>query len=303
VTAFVFALPYTPPPPPAPKWDGYKMTWKGADGTVWALDGSQGVVLLHDGLVGLHTPGYDRYTSSSAARPGVRHRGSRAKERSVEWNLLVYSDESSAGWREIDRAFWSSFDPDIPGVWTVSDVTGRTLSLECRFVGPDSDPYDTDPSRRGWSIYSVQMVATEPFWTAAPVEASWQNEPPEPFFGTDGQLHIVNGSSTTDAVMTNPGDEPAWLQWEIEGPMFAFAATVDGGQIQIPALDTGDRLVIDTDPSEATAILNDIEDVSGAVDPWDPRPVPPGRDVPLHIVATGFGKVTARLTPKYRRGV
>ena len=307
MTSLVFALPYVPPAPPAPRWVGYEMTWEGADGSTWDLNGSGGVLLLQEGLVGLQMPGYDRYTSTSPATPGARHRGSRAKERAVEWNLLVWTDESSAAWRELDRAFWRSFDPDTPGTWVVRDERGRTLRLECRFVGPDSAATDRDPSKVGWALYQVQLVASNPFWVGESLIAgSWANTAPDPFFdsenGVDG-LSIANGSTTEGATATNPGDEPVWIEWEIEGPMASLSLTVDGGEIQIPTLLDGDILVVDTDPAEGTAILNGTEDVSGEVDPWDPRPIPPGRDVPIQIVANGFGKITARLTPRYRRGL
>ena len=166
MTALVFAAPYTPPPPPVPKprlWDSYRMTWQGANGTLWELDGSQGVMLLEDGLVGLDFPEADVFTSTSPATAGRRHRGSRWKEREVEWNLLVFSDESSAAWRALDRAFWGSFSVDSPGTWTATDATGRALSLPCHLV-PVGRAFDRDPSRHGWALYQVRMIANDPFW-------------------------------------------------------------------------------------------------------------------------------------------
>lgn len=301
MSALVFAVPYVPPPPPVPVWVGYEMTWAGADGSTWTLDGSQGVLLLQDGLVGLHFPEHDRFTSTAPSTAGSRHRGSRAQERDVEWNLLVYSDESSAEWQAIDRAFWSSFDVDDPGVWTVADAGGRSLSLECRLV-PKNDPYDRDPALHGWSLYHVQMVACEPFWRGPEVSQTWQNAAPVPFFGVDGQLHVSNSSSMTAATMNNPGDVEAWPAWTITGPMTSLSITVDGGTITIPTLASGDTLIVNTDPAVATALKNGV-DVSGLVDPWDPRPIPRGDDVPVTLTVTGTGSVTATITPRYRRGI
>jgi hypothetical protein len=301
LTALVFAAPYVPPPPPVPAWAGYVMTWTGPDGFTWALDGSQGVLLLQDGLVGLHLPGYDRYTSTAPATAGSRHRGSRAQERSVEWNLLVYADDSSEEWRALDRAFWSSFDVDDPGVWTVTDPAGRSLSLDCRLV-PQNDPYDRDPSLFGWALYHVQLVANQPFWRGEQVSQSWQNTTAVPFFGVDGQLHISNGSSATSAIMSNPGDVDAWPVWTITGPMTSLSITVNGGMITIPTLTSTETLVVDTDPGVATAIKNGV-DVSGTVDPWDPRPIPRGDDGPLTINANGTGTIAVSITPRYRRGI
>jgi hypothetical protein len=309
VTAVVFAMPYAPPAPPAPKWQGYRMTWTGADGSTWDLDGSGGVLLLQEGLVGLHMPAYDRFTSSSPARPGRRHRGSRAKERSVEWNLLVWNDQSSEGWRELDRAFWDSFHPDIPGTWTVTDPRGRALSLQCRFVGPDAEAFAGDPSKRGWALYSVQMVADDPYWIGAPIEQSWRQAPPVAFFDLAGAppFQISSGAGTADAVMMNPGDVEAYPVWTVRDVMLSLSITVDGGELVLPAVAKGQTLTVDTDPAVALAILTDVDgtryDVSGAVDPWDPRPIPPGADVPLLLVADGFGTITARIVPRYRRGV
>lgn len=309
MTTVVYAMPYAPPPPPAPKWQGYRMTWTGADGSTWNLDGSDGVLLTKEGLVGLHMPAYDRFTSTSPSRPGSRHRGSRAKERPVEWNLLVWSDESSEAWREIDRAFWRSFDPDAPGTWTVTDPRGRSLSLRCRFVGPEGAGYDSDPGKRGWALYQVQLVATDPFWVGAPIEESWRQAAPVPFFDLAGSppFNIMSGASTAGATMTNPGDVEAYPVWTVADTMLSLSITVDGGEIVLPTVAQGQTLTVDTDPAVALAILTDVDgaryDVSGLVDPWDPRPIPPGADVPLLLVADGFGTITARIVPRYRRGV
>ena len=303
MTALVFAAPYTPPPPPVPVWVGYNMTWTGPSGARWRLDGSQGVALVKEGLVGLHFPQYERFTSESPSTAGARHRGSRAKERAVEWNILTYADGASNEWLEIDRAFWDSLDVDEPGVWEVTDLRGRTLSLECR-LNPTSDhSFDQDPSKGGWGLYQVQLVASRPFWTAPPVEKSWRKSDPVEFFDPAGNgVHISSGASLVNTSMTNPGDVAASILWTFEGPLDPTTVTVDGGAFTTPEIPEGSTLVVDTDPEELTAFL-DGEDVSGEVDPFDPHPLPKGSNVPVSIETDGFGTVTARLTPLQRRGV
>lgn len=302
MSALVYAAaPPQPPPPPVSPWVGYVMTWTGADGSVWALDGSQGVLLLQDGLVGLHTPQTDRYTSTAPSTAGSRHRGSRAQERIVEWSVLVYSDDSSKEWLAVDRAWWGSFDEDQPGTWTVTDPAGRSLSLDCRLT-PQNDPYGQDPALLGWALYHVQMIANQPYWRGDPVTQSWQQATPDPLFGGDGQLHVSSAASFASATMSNPGDVDAWLVWTVTGPMTSLSITVDGGTIATPSLIAGDTLVIDTDPAVATGLKNGV-DVSGLVDPWDPRPVPKGNNVPVTFTATGTGQVSASLIPRYRRGI
>lgn len=300
--AFVYAVPYIPPPPPAPLWEGYRMRWTGCDGSEWILDGSQGVALLQDGLVGLHFPEFDVYESTSPAVAGARLRGSRARKRAVEWNLLVWNDESSEEWRKLHRAFFRAFSVDKPGTWTVRDPSGRALTLKCYLV-PGSHAYDRDPSQAGWSLYQMQMVAYQPFWSGEPIPYSWRAATPEPFFDEAGSpdFHISDSANVSTATMTNPGDVPAWPIWTVTAPMTSLSITVAGGTLTIPALTGTQKLVIDTDPNVATA-LRDGVDVSGLIDPWDPRPIPPGEDVPVTITADGFGTVAAEITPRYYLG-
>jgi hypothetical protein len=304
MTALVFAAPYVPPLPPEPLFQGYRMIWRGADGSQWNLtDPDGGVVMLAD-VVGLHLPGYDRLTSTSPARAGSRHRGSRAQERRIEWPLLVWSDDDSAAWRERDRAFWSSLDVDRPGTWVVqAPKGGQTFEIECRLVSDGGFAFSQDPSKAGWALYQVELVANDPYWLGAEISSSWANRAADPFFGSDGALHIASSATLVDATMSNPGEVSAWVSWTLEGPFTTpVSITVDGGTIKTPTIAAGSVLEINTDPGIATAYLDGV-DVSGLVDPWDPRPLPPGQDVPVAITAEGFGSISARFRPKYRRGV
>ena len=304
MSALVYAAaPYAPPPPPAPPWVGYTMTWTGPDGAAWPLDGSTGVLLLQDGLVGLHIPEHDRYTSTAPSIAGSRHRGSRAQERDVEWNLLVYSDASSEAWLELDRAFWSSFDTDDPGVWTVSDLNGRALSLECRLT-PKNDPYARDPSLFGWNLYNVQMVAGDPFWRGAPIERSWHNSTPVAFFDPAGSpsFHISSAATLATAQLDNPGAASAWLAYEFVGPLTDISITMNDGTIEPPDVADGSTLLVNTDPQVASVLL-DGADVFYTVGAWDPRPLPKSASTLLTIAATGTGTISATFTPRYRRGI
>lgn len=303
MSALVFAVPFVPPAPPAPVWEGYRMSWTGADGSFWPLDGSLGVTLTSEGLVGLDFPEYDLHTSTSPAVAGSRHRGSRAKARAVEWNLIIWSDGSSAEWRARDRAFWRSFSVDEPGLWTVTDPAGRSLSLPLQ-LNPKDAGFPHDPSKAGFSLYQRDLIANQPFWSGAPIEKAWKAADPVDFFDAAGSppFHVSSSASLSTATLTNPGDVSTWPVWTISAPMTSLTIEVAGGALTIPELTGSQRLVIDTDPSVATALLDGV-DVFADVDPWDPRPIPAGTDVPITLTADGAGEIRVSIVPHYRRGV
>lgn len=301
MSVVVFAAPYVPPPPPAPKWPGYRMTWRGADGSVWDLQGDQGIFILASGVVGLHLPSHERRTSVSPSKPGFRNRGTRTKERRVEWPIFLYADTSGA-WRERDRAFWGSFSADVPGTWEVMSPNGRRLRLDCLFEGPEDYAFELDPSKTGWALYQIEMVAPDPYWYGDPISQTWKSSDPVEFFDPSGSpaFHISQASSLSSAKITNPGDVASWATYTITDQISAATITVDGGAFSVPSQEDGDETVIDT---KAGVVTRNGTDISGDLGVWDPRPVPAGAGIPVTIAATGSGSVTAALTPLYRRGI
>lgn len=315
MSVIVFAVPYAPPPPPVPLWNGLSVVWEGWDGSVWDLhDPDRGVYLLPE-VTGWHFPGFDRQTSKSPARAGQRFRRARAKERTVEWNVLVWSDLSSEAWLDVDEAWWHSVSPEKPGRLRVTTPAGRTRHLSLLLNDTDGGySYRYDPAEAGWAVYPVTMIADDPYWVGEPIEESWEAEVPQEFFDPAGspEFHIASESRIETATMTNPGDVSAWSTWRVTavtGAVTSTTVTVAGGSFTLPAIAEGKTAVTDTGRGtthlgtwdDAAKQLLDPVEISGQVTPWRPRPIPAGQAVPIGIDMDGFGKVTAKIEPRYYR--
>jgi hypothetical protein len=310
-------------------WGRLQSIWTGGDGSRWVLsDPSHGVFLTQGGVEGLGMPKFDLYKTSSPARPGSRYRGSRAQDRDAFWPLYVYSDSSSAEWRERDRAFWATMDPDVAGVWTIIDTEGRSRSLRCRFSESD-DTFERDPFQFGWQLYGITLTAEEPFWFGEPQYRSVVAETPVDFFGAGAPpFHISVGNTLANASIDNPGENDAPLLYVLDGPWDSGASVGVGTDATVygAAIATGKSVVIDTHPGLEGASLIDTPDAAafppGSQEWLDEVSrrylvgtdvftsltsvalgvrVAPGESKPLAFTATGGGAIRTVLTPTYRR--
>lgn len=304
----VLAVPYVPPPPPVPAWRGLRHFWQGWNGTTWEISNpDEGVVLVTGGVGGMNMPTFERYASESPALPGSRHRGARTEDRVVEWPLLVFGDLNSEEWLARDRAFWQTMRPDAPGLWTVvNPIDGTSRSLTCRFRDDGGHTYSRDPLEAGWAVYTVTMLAEQPYWTGATIRSPrWGVGTGTDFFPATGAPPFVISRATnlTNAELSNPGDVEAWPRWTIEGSFDSVAITTNGGTLDVAGgVPAGQTLVINTDPRDQYALLDGV-DVSGTVD-FDPRPIPGGETVPVEIVVTSpGGSVQASFAPRYFRAL
>lgn len=305
----VYGAPHVPPAPPVKQFRPGHHKWIGWDGSEWSEwnlgDWRVSGVCFADGeLDGMDFPPFDRYTSTSPATAGSRFRGFRTAERTVDWNILVYSKKSSAEWLEVDRAFAATLGPGRTGVWEYTSPDGVTRSLRLRRVAGDGGP-TMDPALKGYALYQPQMVAEDPYWKGKEIVRAWGSPAQEDFFSDDDtHLFYISGASTLGtATMPNPGDVEAWPIITIdgtEGAMTNLSVEIDGGTVGLPDVALGEVLVVNTDPEVATALLDGV-DVSGVCDPWDPRGLPPGEDVPVTIAATGTGTVSLSIVPRYFR--
>lgn len=296
------------PPPPQADWPGISgMTWTGWDGSVWDLLGSAGLCLT-PGVRGLNMPPVDRFTSTSPALAGSRWRGHRTLEREVFWPLLLWSDAGSVDWLDFDRAFWATMRPDKAGTWTVSDPQGLSRSLRVRYSDDSDHASDMDPSKFGWSVYGLRLVAEQPFWEGDPVTRTWNNDSFVPFFGgvaggKGPSFYISSGSTLVSAEVSNPGDVDAYPVYTVTGPVDSASVGYAGNTVSLGAIPAGQQRIIDTRPDRLT-----VTDANG-VDKWseltgDPQfdaPIPPGESVPLSLSMVGTGTVSLTLTPLYYR--
>lgn len=305
---FILAQAATIPPPPLPVWEGLRNSWTGWNGTKFDLDvKSAGVCLLVDGVTGWHMPEFDQYLDEYASVDGARYRGERARARSVDWTLGVFGDESP-DWLERDRAFWATMRPGSPGMWTVTLPDGSARSLMCRWR--DSSPYSfsQDPLMAGWAVYDVSLVAEQPYWEGAPVLSPvWGNEEdPTPFTGEDDEAPsywISGATSIGSARLRNDGDIDAPVTWTVRGRgagVDSVSIEGDAGELGFGGVPDGSTLTISTDPTRPLALLDGV-DVTGAVNPWDPRAIPSGMSAELGITLVGEGTVQASFKPRWFR--
>lgn len=311
---FVYGVPYVPPVPVVfVPWQGLKHTWTAWDGSVWPIsDPRSGAALLADGLEGLGMPEILNYTHDSPVVHGVEWDGWLATGRKVFWHFIIYSGSatddqpSSDAWLARHRAFWKTMHPGTTGVWTVELPTGEKFSLRLRFVSDGGHSYATDPSKRGWEAYGIELFPEQPFWEGDTIVQSWEAGEQVDFYGPDGSgpdFFISSSAQVSTAVVTNPGDVEAFVTWTVNGPTTAAVVGIGDDTTTVPfAIPDGSRLVLDTDPRQLTAELDGV-DVMDQLTEFNYPALPPGEDVQLNLDLDGTGSVEAKFKTYYLMGV
>jgi len=307
VSAVVFAEQPVRPVPPnmLAGWERYGLQWTGADGSVWDLrNWRTGVFVTTEGLLGLDDPNFEIQAQESPAVHGRTRENYRIAARPVEIPLYVYNDDTSREWQQLYRAIRNSFHPLKPGTLQLTSPLGvRTIELYLDGNGDFS--YTRDPIFEGHSRYRIRCTAEFPLWRGETISRRFSGTVPILLFNPDGFLHIGPRNVTSSAAIDNTGEEPAWTRITVNAtgaePLDA-SITIDGGELGLPTIPAGSQLVVDTDPTVGSAEL-DAVDVDADVDPWDPRPVPPGTAVPLDLSLDGDGEVIVELTPLHWRGL
>lgn len=310
----VFAAPYTPPAPEPPPWVGFGLQWTGWNGAAWnLLDPEKGLTVLRDSVVGLHFPPFEPITSPRLA--GRRRRGVRVRERTLEFSLLIWHDRDTDAWLQRDTAFWRSFHPERAGELAVTSPSGDTRTVRAYLESDGGYGYQQDPAKAGWALYPVVLTAEDPFWLGEPITEGWKKTEPRLLFGGGlpsdpgavelaPPLFISSDASLELAEMGNPGDVAAWPLWTIAaaaGADVELTITNAGGLVGAPTVPAGRTVTIDVDPERGTAILDDGTDLSGQVNPYDPRPIPDGTARPIGFEMIGIADVSATIRPRYFR--
>jgi hypothetical protein len=316
--SLVFAAgPPAPPPPAISPWRGLTHTLTGSNGdSVELSDVDTGIVLYYADVSGLHMPKYEVYRSGGPAVAGSRYRGTRALERPVDLTILVVDDESTEGFLDTDRRVWDLIgDPSLPVVWRVQTPDGDARELTMRYADSD-DAFARDPLFDGWVAYQISFIADDPYWYGPAVTKTWDAAEAQDFFiaaPAPGDLFYISKALTTDTVIIeNTGDVDAWVTWTADGELsnLDFTMIAEGmtnGALGLPDVADGDTLVTNTDPRVATATLTsppaDPTDITGQVDPWDPRPVPRHGTQTLQVAVAiaGDGSLAATIRPRYKR--
>ncbi|WP_315913576.1 phage tail domain-containing protein [Arthrobacter sp. lap29] len=311
---FAYGAPYAPPIPDVfIPWQGIKHTWTGWDGSIWPIsDPRSGAALLADGLEGLGMPDILNYTHDSPVVHGSEWDGWLATGRKVYWHFIIYSGSaaddqpSTKAWLARHKAFWKTMRPGTTGVWTVELPTGEKFSLRLRFVSDGGHSYATDPAKRGWEAYGIELFPEQPFWEGVSVVRSWDVGEQVDFFGPTGfgpDFFISSSAQLSTATVTNPGDVDTFVTWTINGPSTTAVVGIGEDTTTVPfPIAAGSRLVIDTDPRRLTAELDGV-DVMEQLTEFNYPALPPGEDVQLNLALDGTGSVEAKFPTYYLMGV
>lgn len=306
MTYIVYANAPIPPAPVPSPWVGLTQTFTDWEGNVWDLTDYQaaGVILAADGLRGLSDPEVEDFTDEAAGVDGQRFRGFRVKARECLWNLVVFSEASSAEFMERDRALGRALRPGRYGTWTVSQDDGTSRSLRVRIVPGGDTVFDRDPVQAGWAAYQVKLVADDPYWYGDPVPREFSVETPINFTQTEDAaqdgFYVWGGASTSEASIENDGDVPAWPVWTAVDALTSPVVGVGSKTIAIPTQTGGHTMVVDTSPTVRTALLDGV-DATGSLSAAEFAPIPEGGVQALSVTATGTGTVRVQIRPRYFR--
>lgn len=295
----VFATPLPTPPLPSVNLPR-AMTWTGFDGSTWDLTDEFASMQLREGVKGLHMPPMTIFESSTPLVPGSDIQGYAIGGRPVYWPLTFLAD-SPQEWRSAYAGFFRSLHPVNPGLWTVGvGDDARTLPLT---YWPDAGSYafKSDPFVNGVALIGLDLYAARPLWRGKAIEQTFLADGPTDFIpGEPGEDYYPSPVATfATANIDNPGDEPSYLRWTVNGPAFELELGVDGAVIDVPFnVAEHSTLVIDTDPASQYATL-DGEDVTPLLGFQMFGPVPARGRSPLTIKSAGAGSVTAELVPLY----
>lgn len=278
-----------------------RMTWTGWDGSVWDLGNPLLTPAMGPGVKGLHMPQMDTHKSSTALVPGADLLGYSIPERSVYWPL-IFRAANKDEWVHKYSEFFDSIHPVNPGTWSVGDGLGvRTLQLTGVFDGDYS--FTRDPFTTGLALIGVELEAVRPLWRGAPVSQTFFADEGEPFIqaGLAPPFHISPAATFSTATINNPGNEPAYLTWLVNGPQEDLQLGIGDAVIDVPfVVPDGSLLRIDTDPAGQFATLDGV-DVTAQLGFQMFAPVPPRGTSALTIASDGLGSVTAELIPLYWR--
>lgn len=282
--------------------------WVGTDGSTWDLVNGD-VQLSNAGVMGLGMPTATDQVKITPGSHGQRFQSWKLNPREV-FLPLIFNAASNADVEGIQRAFWHSMTIGEYGSLNVTDGNGYTRSLDLRFVDDGTLSYGLDPysQRAPYKAFGVNMIADQPFWQGEEVSFSFSlgTGGTATFFGNGSNatpFYIVKSAGGEDAYVTNLGDMPSWVKWEITAPMTSFSLGIDGHYVAGDiALTTGQTLTIESDPLKQIAYKNDGTKVTRLLTSADFQSVPAtGLPVLLEIDVVGTGTVTASFRPQFMR--
>lgn len=301
----VFAPPRAKPPVIDPDfgWSGLAMTFISSAGREWDMCDPLGGLVVGRGIRGVGMPPLTHFRDESPATYGSRYRGYSVDARPVFWPVRLFHDGSSVEFVDRWNEFWDDIAPGEEIIWRVRGPHG-TRSLRILYEKGGEDAIDMDPTFFGWVPMGLEFVADQPLWEGETVFQEWEGAVGRNFIDPAGSppLHISRRTSTSSAVITNPGDELTYPLWVIYGPTESVSITYAGQRLTIPfAIPAGKAVTIDADPEQQAVVDSDGVDRYSELSAWGFAPLQPGANQSFTISMVGTGLVRAAVTPLYKK--
>lgn len=197
---------------------------------------------------------------------GQEHQGYRWQRRDMVFSVQTFAEDHET-WMTVDSAWRNAFDyvEETTIVFTTS-AGSRYLSVRL-LEEPRSYEGDTDRGKSPFLVCDstvVMTVAAElPFYVGDTAIYEWELESAASFANIT--IDIVNDS-----------DVPVWPRWTLTGgatwtlPDFSWGSEEysrpeqDAGRIvELPTLDPGEGVVVDSDPRRQTILSANLSNVQG----------------------------------------
>lgn len=287
------------------------LIWEGADGSVWDLHTGP-VRLTAEGTQGLGSALFDVKTSDRAVGGGVTFNGYRVRDRSVVLPLYLIPTATETDFWGVWNAFWASLRVEAAGRLIVTTPQGQRW-VTARFGGDGNRVFKTDPTIDRRTPITVILDVDAGVWFSDEITHTVPQavSPPWGFFGPDGRAPSFWLYGPTSAEgrfrIENPGDEPVWLRWVVQGPASGeIALGIDGSFLRgSVVLVEGESLTVDTAPHTRTFFLRRasgvVEDAAELFSTQEFAPVMPGGSI-VQAKVQGSPTITASFNPAFRRG-
>lgn len=273
-----------------------KFLWTDHAGKVWDLTSGAEGVILDLGQSGL---GWSDI-SHVFARSGQRHMSATATRGIHHLAVLVGWNKVGQDFYDLREAWWfHANSPFVEGTLSVIRPDGETRSRRLRLAESPDTEYRYDPGLGlDQPVEPWVLTGNGPWWdgdlqTTQLSQADFTGGSDTPFYGEDGTawpFHIASPAYAMDAFMSNRGQGPMWLTWELVGPLTFPMFGIPGAGVlsYVGSIMPGEVVKVTTDPETRGAVtlhdgLSKYSHVAGEY-----APLPAGARVPLYLSAEGL---------------